>query len=1487
MFKTTKYISAKIIILLLFFITQGYAKNLPPGSGEGDLPANVLILLDKSGSMGARAGTLGVQSKSPFRLAVGSTSAGGGRNVFFNSQSTTHDKRNIAYDNTLTWKWKKTNPCTYSSRTRVAEFYDGHFYYVNDQRQLCKVNQTTGVTTKIKTYSLFDNIKIHGGDLYDKYLYLFSYKDFRSNPKIIIRDLSTGAEKVCEYDQGWSTTDLGQTMVSWFWYGNGYPEINRAGTYLVSYRYSSTKSEQGFHKFNLTPGLNCPDKNSDQFIKYTGFRSGNIRYIESASTNDDYFYLADGSKHRIVRVDLSGTTISSSQIKSIGKRGRLTASYSPTSDSAVRFYYPESIAVDSTNNRIYVADRWNDVIQVFDEESDGFEYATKLGGQIRATRMTGAHEAIKAITTDANLTSGVHFGFGYWSSAGGIWVYTRWSTKYPSCISIKTALLSKYSWLSASHWIFNAASGYRCRDMGGAFGYTGWDDAKNQAKPCNDNACLKVRIDKNGAARTATEVVKVTPGGGTDAKQFTKIALDYFKHKDSPRDPNASCQVNYIIVVGDGVWSNHKDGLKDIKTLKNTYGIKTITVAYGDGIRSTGKKNFREYAIAGGTGDVIVAKDAATLKSTLSSEINRILAERVSFTAPAITATIEEGGSLMQAQFKYVQNQQWRGTLKKTKLNDDGSVKKDPKGNPIVVWEADKRIPNPRDRQIWSVVPGTDYTTDLNNIVTSNRDDIENMLTLFDGSINDYHSQTPVVTGTIGTTRCKNAKLFGPTTSVEDGTNDDVEGLITFIRGLDYFDNDGDCDVTEIRKDANGNKVYLGDIYHSEMIVVGKPNAETNFSSSKEESYWRATKKYDEWSGSANFKNRKEVVYVGANDGMLHAFDFKSGEELWAFIPPFLLPKLPNIINPSLNNDTAPKKGGSNAIYGVDGSPVQHDIFFKSPYDIVEVWNTVLIVPYGRGGNGFSVILVTDPDKPRHLFSIYNDVIGNRVHVMNFDGNDMGGPFEYMPKSYTIGSSDEALEVEDVYAADNNVSAICDNTKTKACYESNTYTWENFPGNNMTKADFYIEVDGVEDKNFKITNTNNKLTIQFSTPIRYQANKDVNPPTQSVGIFINQTSNATGVQSPNEHYDYSELGETWSAPRVLRMPNKGPGDNNFNDDVYVAVMGAGYGAKYQGVGSGVFVINLTDQTLPGKLEKFIPIEDTPKNGIVNSVPGDPVIINRDAAKGYVNYGGAMVYINDLEGKITKLNLTDLIEPDLKLYDKYTLFDTKSTSSDGRLMFHSLDASIGKETKHLWLFAGTGDYENLTDTSPLVSNVLLGIADEAFPEFKTPDDVKAFNSGKSTVPPTIDDISNCLDTTKHKTSEKCPKKMGAGVEPKKGWVIHLNNHRKVTASPTVAGGMVYFPVFTPPTGGDKCKNGKAEICAIDDECGTNYSTRLGTHSKSGDCHYVGEGILSKIVTYGGKLFANIAGKSDTGTDLISKDAIGMEVDITRGTWKENF
>ena len=127
--KITKFFPTQVLVFLLFFITQGFTKSLPPGTGEGDVPANVLIMLDKSGSMNRSAGgfTSGVATKDPGWLAVGSLVTDGGRNVFYNSTNTGNDKRNITYDNKLKWKWKKKKPCKYNAETRVAEFYDGFF----------------------------------------------------------------------------------------------------------------------------------------------------------------------------------------------------------------------------------------------------------------------------------------------------------------------------------------------------------------------------------------------------------------------------------------------------------------------------------------------------------------------------------------------------------------------------------------------------------------------------------------------------------------------------------------------------------------------------------------------------------------------------------------------------------------------------------------------------------------------------------------------------------------------------------------------------------------------------------------------------------------------------------------------------------------------------------------------------------------------------------------------------------------------------------------------------------------------------------------------------------------------------------------------------------------------------------------------------------------------------------------------------------------
>ncbi len=47
-------LSAVIISLFLIFSFQAQAKNPPPGTGTSDIPANILIMLDNSGSMNTK-----------------------------------------------------------------------------------------------------------------------------------------------------------------------------------------------------------------------------------------------------------------------------------------------------------------------------------------------------------------------------------------------------------------------------------------------------------------------------------------------------------------------------------------------------------------------------------------------------------------------------------------------------------------------------------------------------------------------------------------------------------------------------------------------------------------------------------------------------------------------------------------------------------------------------------------------------------------------------------------------------------------------------------------------------------------------------------------------------------------------------------------------------------------------------------------------------------------------------------------------------------------------------------------------------------------------------------------------------------------------------------------------------------------------------------------------------------------------------------------
>ena len=118
---------------------------------------------------------------------------------------------------------------------------------------------------------------------------------------------------------------------------------------------------------------------------------------------------------------------------------------------------------------------------------------------------------------------------------------------------------------------------------------------------------------------------------------------------------------------------------------------------------------------------------------------------------------------------------------------------------------------------------------------------------------------------------------------------------------------------------------------------------------------------------------KSEMIYVGANDGMLHAFRADTGDESFAFIP--------TAMRNNLNTLTAPdygKKDGTPHRYYVDGTPVASDVYFGS------AWHKVLIGSLGAGGRQVFALDVTNPASPQLLWGFGADTVaGTNLNMGN------------------------------------------------------------------------------------------------------------------------------------------------------------------------------------------------------------------------------------------------------------------------------------------------------------------------------------------------------------------------------------------------------------------------------------------------------------------------------------------------------------------------
>ncbi|ACR12933.1 type IV pilus biogenesis protein [Teredinibacter turnerae T7901] len=122
--------------------------------------------------------------------------------------------------------------------------------------------------------------------------------------------------------------------------------------------------------------------------------------------------------------------------------------------------------------------------------------------------------------------------------------------------------------------------------------------------------------------------------------------------------------------------------------------------------------------------------------------------------------------------------------------------------------------------------------------------------------------------------------------------------------------------------------------------------------------------------------NRAPMVYVGANDGMLHGFAAANGQEKLAYVPRPVFKNLHKLAESPYDHK-----------YFVDAAPTVVDAFWNG------AWHSVLVGALGHGGQGIFALDVTNP-------ASFSEASASNIALWEFtDSNDSDMGFSYSEPS--------------------------------------------------------------------------------------------------------------------------------------------------------------------------------------------------------------------------------------------------------------------------------------------------------------------------------------------------------------------------------------------------------------------------------------------------------------------------------------------------------
>lgn len=347
-----------------------------------------------------------------------------------------------------------------------------------------------------------------------------------------------------------------------------------------------------------------------------------------------------------------------------------------------------------------------------------------------------------------------------------------------------------------------------------------------------------------------------------------------------------------------------------------------------------------------GLGEYYVANDAAELSAALDQATLEVFDRQAQFsTAVVPTSRTLAGAAFYNAFFEPSRDALWAGHLEAYRIAQDGEILDlafapaiDASTGQLVephnpVWDAAtgaNGLDQNTSRTLFTTISGARET-----FATSNSNISEALLDISGATLGFYNG--------ISTTSALRT------------------ALIDYVHGKDTLDDDGDSNTSELRD------VVLGDIFHSTPRIVSQPSR-LHLGEDGYATFY------------SDYLDRDRVIYAGANDGVLHAFDAGShqtgddpdtatvegaghvyyttgdGHERFGYVPGVLLDDLQRI---PLNTPRT--------FYFVDGSPIAAEAWLgdiaggtanvKDPNE----WATVMVTGMREGDAGYLALDVTDP----------------------------------------------------------------------------------------------------------------------------------------------------------------------------------------------------------------------------------------------------------------------------------------------------------------------------------------------------------------------------------------------------------------------------------------------------------------------------------------------------------------------------------------------